>query len=234
MKKIICILLTALLAVSVFAGCSDTVSNPTPLTPVYANGISPDYGEDKTADPDTTEPQTPENTLPEGYTEYKDAYVSFIHPKSIAKKIDYYLLNSQSGAQIRIIAQDVQPDDIDFSNNIYEDLDDENIAEMCSEFVGEPESLFDLNIGKSKDGAYEITVVEYYENSEDSDDGDEEASRMGYAYIYVENSSVPDFNEIVLSISASEYPTDSIPEDHVNFSEIVKNIVETLSIVTAE
>ena len=233
MKKILSILLTALLAVSVLAGCAGATSNPNPLTPVFANGVSPDYGTPETADSSvTTEPtQTtepdgePADDIKEGYTVYEDTYVSFIHPESIAKKISYYLLDTKSGASIRVIAQAAQPDEIDFLNNIYAELTEENFAELCAEIISDPESVANLEIEKFDDN-YEITLVKYYEGVSGGED-----YRVGSAWIYIENSADDSFAEIAISVSANEYESELLPEGHINFSEIVDNIIETLTVI---
>lgn len=247
MKKIISILLIAVLAVSVLAGCSSTGSNFTPLSPVFANGVSPDYGNNGIGDSaDTEAPVTeqpgeaeqPENNIPEGYATYEDAYVSFICPENIEKKLDFYLLDSDSGSAIQVYAQAVQSGSVDFSRNIYSDISEENVSEMCAEFISSPDIIDNLTISKSIKEAFEITVVKYYEyNGEEvAEDGEEAvvSPRIGHAYIYVESSANADFSEIVISVLANEYPADSISEGYVNFSTVVNNIVNTLSIVTAE
>ena len=248
MKKIISILLISVFAVSALVGCSSTASNFTPLSPVFANGVSPDYGNAGGSDSAVTEApsdseqpgesEQPVNTVPEGYATYEDAYVSFIHPESIAKKLDFYLYDSNTGDTIQVYAQAVQAESVDFSRNIYAELSDENVAEMCVEFIESPDALVELNISKSTKDAYEITVVKGYEfaPAEYTEEGEEivSDSRTGHAYIYVESSADAEFPEIVISVTAQQYTDDATPEGYINFNAVVSNLVKTLSIASAE
>ena len=239
MKKIIAILLTIILAVSIFGGCADSNSNITPLTPVFANGVSPDYGDgdgqgENQDDTPTVDPVVPENQLPEGYASYKDAYVSFNYPKGM-KKIDYYLRDTASGAEILVSPQAIKANEYDYTKNIYNDLNNDNYTEMCSEFISSSEDVFEFTYSNIYKNGFEITVVKYFDVNAQLLHEDEEGNSVefykGYARVFIENSAQPEFMEIVLTITADEYPAEYIPENYVNFSELVDAVVDSLVVV---
>ena len=104
MKKIICITLIMILALTLLVGCGKN-ANPTPLTPVFANGVSPDYGTVTTA-PESgsntgtseTPPVVEDSTIPEGFKLYNDSYISFVHPESFNQKDDIKYLKEKVDA----------------------------------------------------------------------------------------------------------------------------------------
>ena len=69
---------------------------------------------------------------------------------------------------------------------------------------------------------------------EQEGDVDSVEYRKGHARIYIENSAQPEFNEIVVEISADEYPAGYIPENYINFSDIVSAVVDSLTVVTSK
>lgn len=255
MKKIITITLVMILAVTLLAGCGGKTANPTPLSPVYANGVTPDYSssnipDDDQADdndaenPDGTDSESP-STVPEGYTTYADKYVSFNHPESYKEGLALRL-RTESGDTITIHEQAVDNANSGFELNVYSELTNENFAEFYTAVVGDTENYDGISVTKATVNGCEVTVVKYFEKvveeeteAPETTEGEEPEEapaepRIGMADIYIENSADEDFKEIIISVSACDYTADTIPEDYTNFSDVVSKLTTSLKIVTAE
>ena len=164
MKKIICISLIMILTLAVFAGCSGKNSNPTPLTPVYANGVSPDYsaigtqGNDDVTEPSDTsapgESQTTD-TIPVGYSLYSDDYVSFVHPIEFKETLRMYLHDTKNDSSIIIYEQAVDSTNTLFAVKAYAEVTESNLTETYAQVVGTGESIADAKVTKSTKDGYE-------------------------------------------------------------------------------
>lgn len=242
MKKLICISLIMILALTLLAGCGKN-SNPTPLTPVFANGVSPNYSgsatsPDDSADGDQGDIQPPsqdDTSIPEGYALYNDAHVSFIHPESLKEIIKLYLNDAESGASIGVSEQALDASSANFGFNAYE-VTQENYAETYATILGDLELYSDVTVAKSYANDCEITVVKYFEKTEsESVEGEETETstdpRAGTADIYVEKSADPAFKEIFIKVSATEYPAGLLPDGGVSFSDIVSKLVSSLTVI---
>lgn len=255
MKKLICVSLIMILTLVLLAGCSGKNANPTPLTPVYANGVSPDYSsinnntdDDTSSSDDTSTPDDGSATVdstPDGYAVYSDNYVSFIHPDEFSEKLRLYLQDEVNGSAILIYEEAIGSTNVNFDTNAYTDITQDNFAESYADIIGSTENTTDVSVTKSTKDGYEITVVKYFEKDEEESADDtaegtetEEASdpqapaepRSGIADIYIEKSSDVNFKEILIKVSAFEYPADSIPEDYTNFSEVVSKLVSSITV----
>ena len=238
MKKIICITLIMILALTLLVGCGKN-ANPTPLTPVFANGVSPDYGTVTTA-PDSgsnagSEENTPvvgDSTIPEGFKLYSDSYVSFVHPESFEETLRLYLNDADNGAHIAIAEQALDPSSANFALNAYTDVTQDNYTESYASVLGTPESFCDVTVTKTNANGYEITIIKYFAATEEVE-GEEETNsepRFGTADIYVEKSGDTSFKEIFIQVSALEFPADITLEGVFNFSEIVNRLTSSLKV----
>lgn len=259
MKKIICISLIMILTLALLAGCAGKNANPTPLTPVYANGVSPNYSSSGNNTDDTDDSQgdeTPDDaqdsTIPEGYARYSDMYVSFIHPDTFSKTLSMRLHDAENDSDISIYAEAVDKSGANFELNVYTDVSPENFAESYVAVIGNTENTADVTVTKSTKNGYEITVVKYFEATEEEEEiaettpeenpeetteetePEEEVAepRLGTAHIYIEKSSDEAFKEIMIEVAANQYPANAIPEDYINFADIVSKIVSSLIIIT--
>lgn len=256
MKKIITVTLVMLLALTLLAGCGGKTANPTPLSPVYANGVTPDYSSSNTPDddqadeteaPEAGESDVPSSNVPEGYTTYTDKYISFNYPESYTELLTLYLCDTASGDSITIYNQDIDDTNSGFELNVYNELTNENFAEFYAAVIGDAENYDGISVNKSAIGGYEITVVKYFVKAEEpeapetteGEEGEEPEEtpaepRVGMADIYIENSGDASFKEIIISVVANDYTADTIPEGYTNFSDVVAKLTSSLKIVSAE
>ena len=239
MKKIICISLIMILALTLLAGCGKN-ANPTPLTPVFANGVSPDYSASTLA-PDDNSDDTPDDSyeqgdlsVPEGYALYSDSCVSFIYPASFYETLRLYLNDADNGAFIAISEQALDPFSANFELNAYADVTQDNYTETYAAIMGSPEAYSNVTVAKTNSKGYEITVIKYFDATEEVGADEYEIidePRAGTADIYIEKSSDASFKEIFIKVSALEYTADTLPEDTVNFSEIVSKLTSSLNVI---